>query len=180
MTNFIQPIDAGLGRSVMTVIGNYLDLWLTDVDNMERWESKLTAGEIQMISVGFVGQAVRKIMTADYDNMQVGYFQRIWRLMTLTENDEHDKKLCPQGMKAGSFSISSERVIVDAGEDSVGNMNDIEGQGEENNTLQEEHALIDENSAEGDGYFWMENEQLVDNDLDDGGEIDDNPENTSE
>jgi len=34
MTNFIQPIDAGLGRSVRIVIGNSLDLWLMDADNM--------------------------------------------------------------------------------------------------------------------------------------------------
>ena len=28
MTNFIQPIDAGLGRSVRISVGNFLDEWL--------------------------------------------------------------------------------------------------------------------------------------------------------
>ena len=69
--------------------------------------------------------------------------------MTLTAHDEHGKTICPQGIKAGLFSIPSERVIVDSGEDSVGNMNGIERQGEEDAALQEEYALINENSAEG-------------------------------
>ena len=59
-------------------------------------------------------------------------------------------------------------------------MNGIEGQGDEDAALQEDHALIDENNAEGKIYFWMENEPLVDNDSDDGGKFDDNPEHTSE
>ena len=180
MTNFIQPIDAGLGRSVRIAIGNYLDLWLMDADNMERWESKLTAGERRILSIGFLGQAMRKIMTADYDDMRVGCFERTGCLMTLIANNEYDRKINPQGMKIGSFSIPSERLTVDVGEENVGNMNDIEGQGEEDAALQEEQALIDENNAEDEGYFWMEDEPLVDNDSDDGGEIDDNPENTSE
>ena len=90
-----------------------------DADNMERWESKLTAGETQTISIGFVGQAKQKIMTAEYDNIQVGCFQRTECLMTLIANDEHNKKINPQGMKAGSFSIPAERLIVDIGEKNV-------------------------------------------------------------
>ena len=45
MTNFIQPIDAGLGRSVRISVGNFLDEWLMIGENMERWESKWTAAE---------------------------------------------------------------------------------------------------------------------------------------
>jgi len=92
MTNFIQPIDTGLGRSVMIAIGNSLDLWLMDADNMERWESKLTAGEKRVISVGFIGQGMRKIMATEYDKMRVGCFERTGCLMTIIPNNEHDKK----------------------------------------------------------------------------------------
>lgn len=56
----------------------------------------------------------------------------------------------------------------------------LQGQGEEDTTLQEEQTLIDENSTKGEGYFWEENEHLVDNVSDDGREIDDHSENTSE
>ena len=57
-------------------------------------------------------------------------------------------------------------------------MNSIEKQGEEDAALQEEQTIIDENSAEVEGDLVMEDEQLVDSDSDDGGEIDDNPEDT--
>ena len=44
MTNFSQPIDAGLGRSVRILIGHCLDAWLMEADHiMEKWESKVTA-----------------------------------------------------------------------------------------------------------------------------------------
>jgi len=42
---FIQLIYAGLGKSVRISIGHFLDAWLMDADNMEKWESKMTAGE---------------------------------------------------------------------------------------------------------------------------------------
>ena len=82
--------------------------------------------------------------------------------MTLIANNEYDRKINPQGMKIGSFSIPSERLTVDVGEENVGNMNDIEGQGEEDAALQEEQALIDENNAEDEGYFgWKMNHWLI-------------------
>ena len=34
MTNFIQVIDAGLGRSVQLAVGGLLDEWLMGFDNM--------------------------------------------------------------------------------------------------------------------------------------------------
>ena len=176
MTNFIQPIDAGLGRSVRIEIGNSLDLWLMDADNMERWESKLTAGERRIISVGFVGQAMRKIMTPEYDKLRVGCFERTGCLITLIANEEYDQKISPQGMNAGSFTVPSERVTANAGENNVGYMNTLQGQDEEHAALLEVQAIIDEHSDEVDGNFEMENEQLSDEDSDDGGEIDDNPE----
>ena len=56
----------------------------------------------------------------------------------------------------------------------------LQGQGEEDAALQEEQTLIDENITKGESDFWEENEHLVDNDSDDGREIDDHSENTSE
>ena len=176
MTNFIQPIDAGLGRSVRIEIGNSLDLWLMDADNMERWESKLTAGERRIISIGFVGQAMRKIMTAKYDKLRVGCFERTGCLITLIANEEYDQKVSPQGMKAGSFKVPSERVTVNIGEDNVEDTNTLQGQDEEHAALLEVQAIIDEHNDEVGGDFEMENEHVSDEDSDDGGEIDDNPE----
>ena len=50
MTNFIQPIDAGLGRSVRILIGHFLHAWLMEADHMEKWESKMTVGERRILS----------------------------------------------------------------------------------------------------------------------------------
>jgi hypothetical protein len=62
MTNFIQPIDAGLGRSFRILIGHFLHAWLMEADHMEKWESKMTAGERRILSIGFLGKAMRKVM----------------------------------------------------------------------------------------------------------------------
>ena len=59
---------------------------------MEGWESKLTTGKRWIISVGFVGQAMRKIMTAKYDRLQVGCFERTGCIITLIANEEYDEK----------------------------------------------------------------------------------------
>ena len=45
MTHFVKPIDAGLGRCTRVAVGNELDRWLMDADNMTKWEGKMTAGE---------------------------------------------------------------------------------------------------------------------------------------
>ena len=58
MTNFIQPIDAGLGRTVRIKIGYCLDTWLTAEDKMKRWESKITAGERRVLLIGCVGEVM--------------------------------------------------------------------------------------------------------------------------
>ena len=86
------------------------------------------------------------------------------------------KRYPPQGMKAGSFKVPSERVTVNTGEDNVEDTNTLQGQDEEHAALLEVQAIIDEHSDEVDGNFEMKNEQLSDEDSDDGGEIDDNPE----
>ena len=67
MTNFIQPIDAGLGRSVRISVGNFLDEWLMIEENMERWESKWTAAERRIMISKWVGNAMQFMMQADND-----------------------------------------------------------------------------------------------------------------
>ena len=42
----LQPIDAGLGTFVKVTVGEQLDTWLENGDNLERWESNaLTASD---------------------------------------------------------------------------------------------------------------------------------------
>ena len=64
MTNFIQPIDAGLGRTVRIYITHILDEWLMGDENMESWESKMTASERRILLSHFVAEAMAKVMDA--------------------------------------------------------------------------------------------------------------------
>ena len=50
MTHVVQPIDAGLGRSVRIKIGHALDEWLMDEGNLEKWESKMSASERRVVT----------------------------------------------------------------------------------------------------------------------------------
>ena len=49
MTNFIQYIDAGIGRSVQLADGEFLDEWLVDSDDMKVWEGGMTACEKRIL-----------------------------------------------------------------------------------------------------------------------------------
>ena len=60
MTNFIQPIDEGLDRSVRVKIGNNLNHWLMEASNMERWEGNMSASKSRVL---------RDIMSEEYDIM---------------------------------------------------------------------------------------------------------------
>ena len=140
---------------------------------MERWESKMTAVECRVLSIGFVGEATQMMISGEYYTMQIGCFERIGWFMTLVAKVVHDKRIYPQGMNHDSFIVPSER---DAGAQEHAN-NDIEGQDEEAAALQGEQALVDETSEEKEGECMLENENTIETitvDADDSGEIDDN------
>ena len=92
MTNFIQPIDADLGRSVRCAIGRCLDEWLMNSNNLSRWETKITATERRILISSFVSDAIKYVMNDDNDKMRVGCFERTGCLITLLVNEEFDKK----------------------------------------------------------------------------------------
>ena len=70
MTNIVQPIDAGTGRSLRSLrcaIGRASDEWLLVNENLKKWESKMTAGERRILitwwvakGMDFVTQKVRR------------------------------------------------------------------------------------------------------------------------
>ena len=178
MTNFIQPIDAGLGRTVRRQIGHCLDTWLMEAENMERWEATMTAGERRILSIGFVADAMRMVMEAEYDAMRIGCFERTGCLMTLIPNEAHDNRIHPQGMNPNSFTIPSQRI---AGAEEQAN-DDIEDQDEEAAAVQAEQGIIDEEGIEEEEIeYVLENDNTIEvEDSDDGREIDDNPESAND
>ena len=109
MTNFIQPIDAGLGRSVRIKIGYFLDAWLMVAENLQIWETKMTAGERRILVTDFVGNKVTQdVMSPAYEGMRIGRFERAGCLITLLSNNFHDQKIHLQVLKSGSFTVPSE------------------------------------------------------------------------
>ena len=75
MTNFIQPIDARMGRSVRNKIGKLLDEWLMSEENLGRWEGKMTAGERRIMMTHFISKAIDYVMSSDLENMRVRAFE---------------------------------------------------------------------------------------------------------
>ena len=134
----------------------------------------MTAGERRILSIGFLGKAMRKVMTQEYEAIRVGCFERTGCLLTLVANNEHDQRIKPQGMMTGSFTVPTQSVAV--GGDNEDDENDIVVQSVEEATLAEEQqAKIDDN--EDDSELEIENEgNNGDHDSDNGEEIDDNPE----
>ena len=55
-TEYVQPVDAGLGRQVKMEIGNQFEEWLEDEDNLQLWEhGKLKESEKRILIAKFVG-----------------------------------------------------------------------------------------------------------------------------
>ena len=60
-TDLIQPIDAGIGRSIRVYVGHALDRWLSIDDNLDKWEGKLKASEQRVMMTNFLASAMKKI-----------------------------------------------------------------------------------------------------------------------
>ena len=100
MTEVIQPIDAGYGRSLRSAIGRYLDEWLMGATNMERWESNISAMERRVLMTHLVDRAQKWLLNNDRNKLRVGCFERTGLLLTWQQNIEKDKLVRPQGMTA--------------------------------------------------------------------------------
>ena len=97
-TESLQPIDAGYGRSIRCHIGHLLDEWLMTDENLEKWESKLTASERRVLMTHLVAEA-NDLALMD-DRMRVGCFKCTGLLMDYTKSEFDDdikpKALCPK------------------------------------------------------------------------------------
>jgi hypothetical protein len=93
VTEAIQPIDAGYGRSIRCAIGRLLDNWLMESDNMEKWETGMTAGERRVLISHFVAAANTEVLKMD--ESRVSCFERCGVLLTLDGSD--DELIRPQG-----------------------------------------------------------------------------------
>ena len=115
LTEAIQPIDAGYGRSMRSCIDSLLDDWLMVDKNLDKWEAGMTAGERRLLISNFVDRANQ--ITLKRDKMRVGCFIRTGCLMTLDGSD--DDKIQPQALTKkiiiDTRCLSSQEVIDNFG-----------------------------------------------------------------
>jgi hypothetical protein len=106
VTEAIQPIDAGFGRSVRCTVGRKLDEWLIMEENLEKWEPGMTAGERCVLISNIAADAFKETMKDD--KMQVGCFKQTGCLLTLDGTD--DELIHPQGCTKLPLKIPSALV----------------------------------------------------------------------
>ena len=148
-TNFIQPIDAGYGRSLRTAVSNSLDEWLMESENLQKWEGKMSASERRILTTNLVGKANKTVMSDEMDKMRIGCFERTGMLLTHIINSDFDKKICPQGMKAGEFHIPT-MLNDESVPESVNAMADVD---EYNSGRNEEEIVINEEYNDDDSII---------------------------
>ena len=72
-TDEVQPVDAGAGRFLKVEVGNEMDKWLDQSDNIERWETaSLTASDWRVLITQWTGAAMAKL------NSNQGYRHRLF------------------------------------------------------------------------------------------------------
>ena len=75
-TDLIQPIDAGIGRSVRIYVGRALDRWLSIDDNLDEWEGKLSASDRRVMMTNFLATAMDTILSEEKKEVCIGSFLR--------------------------------------------------------------------------------------------------------
>ena len=64
-TDQVQPIDRGLGRQVKIYLGQQMDDWMDDDDNLAKWEeNKLTASDRRTLLANWYYKAVLRALEA--------------------------------------------------------------------------------------------------------------------
>ena len=98
-TDQVQPIDRGLGRQVKIYLGQAMDQWLDDDDNLTKWEDNdLTASDRRILLANWYHGAVEKALSSEAKRK---YFEHAGALLTADGSDDDLIKLegTPVGYK---------------------------------------------------------------------------------
>ena len=117
-TDLIQPIDAGIGRSIRIYVGHALDKWLSVDDNLDLWEGTLSASERRILMSHFLAEAMEIMLSKDKSHIRIGAFERTGCLIELHNRQLEDgtltdDKVKPQGL-LGKYTIPL-RMVAAAG-----------------------------------------------------------------
>ena len=90
-TDQVQPIDRGMGRQIKVYLGQLLDEWLDDEDNLEKWESNtLTASDRRILLAHWFYKASMKALQGEAKRK---YFEHAGALLTADGSDDDKIKL---------------------------------------------------------------------------------------
>ena len=96
-TDNLQPIDRGLGQHVKIYLGQLLDEWLDEDENLSKWEDNtLTASDRRILLATWFDKAVKRALEGD---AKVKYFQHAGCLLTADGSDDELIKF--EGAPAG-------------------------------------------------------------------------------
>ena len=98
-TDQVQPIDRGIGRQVKIYLGQAMDQWLDDDDNLTKWEDNdLTASDRRILLANWYHGAVEKALSSEAKRK---YFEHAGALLTADGSDDDLIKLegTPVGYK---------------------------------------------------------------------------------
>jgi hypothetical protein len=73
-TDLIQPIDAGIGRSIRIYVGHALDKWLSIEENFDLWEDKLSCKDRRIMMTHFLAEAMEKMLSEEKKMSDWGHF----------------------------------------------------------------------------------------------------------
>ena len=99
-TDKVQPRDQREGYMMKTKIGHYLDEWLEDEENFDKWHRTTSAKEKRILMTKWVGQAWEEL-NEDYSGMRRKFFQKSGCLMTA--DGTVDDKIQPEGFQNHKF-----------------------------------------------------------------------------
>lgn len=162
----VQKIDNRKGNRGASVRQSHTSREkLALVDNVNDWLDQNDTSEEKKAMEYFMEDIMKD------DDLRVGCFERTGCLITRLPNEEHDKKIKPQGMKEGSYSVPKVRNEVPVAAEAI-----IPAALDE---AEAENAAIEVIANE---YAETEEADIVHEDdeeeEDDGEEIDDNPNDT--
>ena len=157
MTHFLQPIDAGIGRSLRNNIANYLDEWLMNEENLTKWEGVMTAGERRILTTNLVGKSQEQVLLPENNAMRVACFERTGCLITFMTSEQFDSKIKPQGVEPGTLKVPTDDSLIRQDQNNDVETND-DGVDEEQAAQIEEQNNIAEAVGNDDESVLMDNE----------------------
>ena len=98
-TDKAQPIDAEFGKQVKAKIGEAMEKWLVEDENLDMWHDSLSANQRRILMTQWTGEAWRKL--SSHKMFAKKLFMKTGCLTTV--DGSNDDMIKPQGLEPNSF-----------------------------------------------------------------------------